>query len=229
MFVIMVLYVVIPTIRSFKAAYDQLLQTLLETAKVPVERIVTVFANEKENCMSSDNTVCLRNNIFEYSAPVGFHVFLMRKGNDESNDAMVWLQDTCHVGPDFWKLANDMYVEHVEYERSVTWACENGQCNIGILSSQFCKRMYDDLVSVPSISKDLAIAMEHNATNQSPKRYYSQDDPKQFYVPIANVPMGTSRVYSDTMIRFTLYYPSLDVKKHFGHYPSNDGQHFQVP
>lgn len=134
---------------------------------------------------------------------------------DIQSDYWFLLQDTCFIGPNFYK--NIMSYDYQDYPPTVSLCSgiKGGDLsmNIGVYSWYYLKGIQGDLrmfynkdYSIESIQRLKTIAVENE------DRYFI-NNPKNYYTSIWRTISGPTDVYKNGILRITEYFYELDFYK----------------
>ena len=213
-------YIVIVTHKGYGEALDKLLATLKEWPKEDI--IIVANGDLKERIFKREDgclQVSTQKNLYEYTA-----FFVPEIIRASKSDAFMLLHDTSEAGHEFLQKTRNQFSEFRKHRCNILWLSSSGQCNVCIYDASAvaeAKRVFKDVLT---IDKMLAIHMEHNGTENSPKRW----NLVQRFHSEATKHIGTCKPYSSGVLRNVLYFPSINLKKYYVHVSKTE-EHPQVP
>lgn len=208
--------------------YDVPLRMLLESldGKWPLEQIVVIMNDEHDSTTSHDSQTGLTyvstpSNVYEYT---GFFVPALLDAS--KHDAFLLLHDTCLAQDKAGQKIREAFQAFRDAQANIMWCSASGQCNIAIFdrtTSDMVKEQWEG----KSMTKQHAIDMEHNNSDDSIKRYANL---RQAFHKDPSAVIGTATPYNPDIVRQVLYFPSIDVQKFYVEVADNaDQQHPQTP
>jgi hypothetical protein len=206
------LYISIVTMRKYKEAMDNLLESLPEG----FNKYILIYQGEDTDYYERKDDghyeVYLKRNIYEYGAWEGLYM-LKQDGILKESDYVLMLHDTCKTGGEnTLRLAKDIISKNKEFE--IFWASDFGQCNICIINSSVIDKIRELYKDTHTLDKGEAISMEWNHTHEKSIKKL-KDSTKQIFDNEPTENRGTRKVYSTGTDRLCVYLKCIDVEKYF--------------
>ena len=218
------LYIVIPTIKSYKVALDLLLLSLPEQWKT---KVIIVYQKEKEESFTvfSDNhiEVYLDRNIYEYGSWIGVNLLLENKIIPDDS-WFLFLHDTCKCGPKTYEKCQDLLDSFTDSEFDIIWLTLKGESNIGLFRRGAITEGAKIYANEYTMTKMDAIDYE--------QRHFSKLSPKKINVPqlfldTDKILTGIKPIYG-VHKRTVFYIETIDLEKYYVMIYSEE-QHPQAP
>jgi hypothetical protein len=218
------LYIVVPTLRSYKVALDLLLQSLPEEWKT---KVILVYQKEKEESFTVFDDghieVYLDRNIYEYGSWIGVNLLLENK-LIPYDSWYLFLHDTCKCGPKTYEKCNEVIDLFTESEIDIVWLTLKGESNIALLRRKAITegaKMYKNEYIMKKMD---AIQYEHfHFSKLSPKMI----DVPQLFLDTDKILKGVKPIYGVNK-RTVFYIESIDLEKYYVMINSEQ-QHPQAP
>ena len=218
-------YISITTIQKYKVALDMLLNSLPNEWK---DKYILVYQNEHENGYEIFNDghmeVYLKNNISDYGNWVGANILIIN-GIIPKDSYLLFIHDTCmFLGDSCVNLVNTLIETQIKENIDIYWMCNNGQCNICLISLLGIQYGYNVYKDIKYMTKMETIGYEW--------AHWHQLSPKSFkvfqkFIDIPTQHLGKKHVYSDVN-RDILLYESINMQKYFV-YIKNESEHPFLP
>ena len=218
------LYIVIPTLKSYKIALDLLLLSLPEQWKT---RVIIIYQKEKEESftMFPDGRieVYLDRNIYEYGSWIGVNLLLKNK-IIPYDSWFLFLHDTSKCGPKTYEKCKELLDLFTDSEFDIIWLTLKGESNIGLFRRGALTEGTKMYANEYTITKMDAIDYE--------QRHYSKLSPKKINVPqlfldTDKILTGIKPIYG-VHKRTVFYIETIDLEKYYVHIEQED-EHPQAP
>jgi hypothetical protein len=218
------LYIVIPTLKSYKVALDLLLSSLPEKWKTKIIIVYQKEQNESFTIFSESHIeVYLDRNIYEYGSWIGVNLLLENKILPEES-WFLFLHDTCKCGPKTFEKCNELLDLFTITEFDLIWLNSEGSSNLCLARRKAITegaKMYANEYTMQKID---AIHYEHYWNLKlSPKMINA----KHIFLD-TNSPIICIKPVYGLHLRRVLYIGSIDLEKYFV-YVENEGEHPQAP
>jgi hypothetical protein len=218
------LYIVIPTIRSYKVALDLLLESLPEQWKT---KVILIYQKEKEESFTvfpdGHIEVYLDRNIYEYGSWIGVNLLLENK-IIPFDSWYLFLHDTCKCGPKTYEKCNEVLDLFTESEIDIVWLTLKGESNICLLRRKAITegaKMYKNEYIMKKMD---AIKYEHcHFSKLSPKMI----NVPQLFLETDKILKGVKPIYGVNK-RTVFYIESIDLEKYYV-YVEREQEHPQAP
>jgi hypothetical protein len=206
-------YISIVTMRRYKEALDNLLESLPKgfNKYILIYQDEDIETDNYERKEDGHYEVYLKRNIYEYGAWEGLYM-LKQDGILKENDYVLMLHDTCKTGGEnTLRLTRDI-ISNNDFE--IFWASDFGQCNLCIIKSIVIDKIREIYKDMHTLDKGEAISMEWNHTHEKSIKKL-KDSTKQIFDNEPTENRGTRKVYSKGTDRLCVYFKSIDVEKYF--------------
>jgi hypothetical protein len=219
-------YVSITTIRKYKPALDILIDSLPKEWK---KKYIVIYENEDSYgyYIHEDGhiEVTIKNNIYDYGNWLGI-CLLIENGILSQDSWFLFIHDTCRFMSDSCvKKTQDIIQFYHSTNTDIVWLSHNGQCNICLIRRMgilYGKR-YQNIIAM---TKEETVHYEWTPDHElSPKSF----DVIQSYIDIPTDLLGKRHVYSDTVERDVLLFPSIDLEKYYVFFYVGIDQHPNLP
>jgi len=218
------LYVVIPTIRSYKVALDLLLSSI---PKQWQQKLILVYQKEKEESFTvfpdGHIEVYLDRNIYEYGSWTGVNL-LLDHNIIPYESWFLFLHDTCKCGPATYEKCQELLDLFTPSDIDLIWLTLKGESNICLLRRKAITEGAVMYANEYTMMKMDAIAYEHNHyLPLSPKMINA----KQIFLDTDKIITDIRPIYGEHE-RYVFYIKTIDLEKYYVQVWS-EGEHPQAP
>ena len=218
------LYIVIPTVRSYKVALDLLLKSLPQQWKT---KVILIYQKEKEESFTVFPDlyieVYLDRNIYEYGSWIGVNLLLENKIIPDDS-WFLFLHDTCKCGPKTYEKCKELLDSFTESEIDIIWLTLKGESNIGLLRRKAITEGAKMYANEYTMTKMDAIQYEQHLNSKlSPKML----NVPQLFLDTDKILTGIKPIYG-VHKRTVFYIETIDLEKYYVMIYSED-EHPQAP
>lgn len=218
------LYIVIPTLRSYKVALDLLLKSLPQQWKT---KVILIYQKEKEESFSVFPDlyieVYLDRNIYEYGSWIGVNLLLENKIIPDDS-WFLFLHDTCKCGPKTYVKCKELLDSFTKSEFDIIWLTLKGESNIGLLRRKAITEGAKMYANEYTMTKMDAIKYEQRLNSRlSPKML----NVPQLFLDTDKILTGIKPIYG-VHKRTVFYIETIDLEKYYV-YVEKEEQHPQAP
>lgn len=228
---------IITTRSGYDIAFNKLVESIGQS--IPFEQVIVLYSNAPE-------MKCLRNqehkwieyhtpkNIYEY---YGFclpavlseqtSIFTEVECQNFKQSKYLLIHDTVIAGGQFANKCQEQFnwiEQNPQYD--VLWLAQNGAANLCVFNHNLSMLYRERLGDIHTVDKWTSIQMEHNHSH--PLSVKSIPGIQQKFTPVAANFMKKEKIYSD-VLRSTLHFSTIDVKKFYVHINGPTHEHPEKP
>jgi len=203
-------FIIVTTHINYSESKNKILKDLIDR-KWPISNTIIAICSSDKNESYIDplgyQTMCIENNLYEYSAFLVPHLL-----HSKQSSKFMLLHDTCTIGANFYTRVSKAFDTFANSNANIYWCSPDGQCNIcffDLVASDVATLKW---AHIKSLDKMHAIDIELNPNNKDSIK--SDKTLVQLYSPTEQILLeDTTSTYTSGQKRKQLYYPDIDVTK----------------